>query len=132
MEKLYVELARTIQARENCLNSDHSTNPELTREWTRKHSERLGELVREHMPSGAGVDDGTSLNLGKSNGEKLVFETSFHHMNAQGVYDGWTEHTVVVTASLMFGINLRITGRNRNDIKDYLHQVFWESLMKEV
>ena len=128
MEQLYVELARTIRAYENCSNSDHENH----REWKLKHAARLGELVHEHMPSGSGVDNGTSLNLEKSSGEKLVFETSYHHMNDAGMYDGWTEHTVVVTASLMFGFNLRITGRNRNDIKEYLVSLFQESLLKEV
>jgi hypothetical protein len=53
-------------------------------------------------------------------------------MTEGGMYDGWTEHTVVVTPSLAFGINIRITGRNRNDIKDYLHDVFHEALTKGV
>ena len=124
MKKLYVILAQTVQAYFNC--GDHN------REWKLKHAERLGVLVKEHMPSGAGIDSGTSFNLDKSNVDRLVFETSYHHMHESGVYDGWTEHTVVVTASLGFGISIRISGRNRNDIKDYLHDVFHEALMKEI
>jgi len=124
-EKLYVELARTVRAYENCAAKENV-------EWRHKHAERLGTLVREHMPSGSGIDNGTSLNLDKSTGEKLVFETSFHHMDEHGGYNGWTDHTVTVTASLMFGVNIRISGRNRNDIKDLLHEEFQLSLMQEV
>jgi hypothetical protein len=126
MEKLYVELSRTVRAYENCCNSPGHE------EWKLKHAAYLKELVHEYMPSGSGLNNGTSLNLEKSDSERLVFETSFHHMNENGLYDGWTDHTVVVTASLMFGVNIRITGRNRNDIKEYLHTLFQEALMEEV
>lgn len=129
MKKLYVVLAQTLQAYHNCSKlgaTDHN------REWKLKHAERLGELVHEHMPSGSGIDSGTSFNLDKSTPDRLVFETSYHHMTEGGMYDGWTEHTVVVTASLCFGISIRITGRNRKDIKTYLHDVFHEALTKEV
>lgn len=126
MERLYVEIARTVRAYENCCNSPGHA------EWKLKHAARLQELVHEYMPSGSGLNNGTSLNFAKSDSERLVFETSFHHMNENGLYDGWTEHTVVVTASLMFGVNIRITGRNRNDIKEYLYALFQEALLKEV
>ena len=46
--------------------------------------------------------------------------THFHHMNDGGFYDGWTEHSVVVTPSLVYGFDTRITGRDRNDIKNYI------------
>jgi hypothetical protein len=31
---------------------------------------------------------------------------------------------VTVTGSLLSGINLKISGRDRNQIKDYLHDMF--------
>ena len=57
--------------------------------------------------------------------DKLVFYTSFHHMNDNGFYDGWTEHTVTVRPSLQFGFNMKISGQNRNEIKYHLHDVFY-------
>ena len=49
-------------------------------------------------------------------------------MSETGFYDGWTEHKVIVTPSFA-GIDLRITGRNRNDIKDHIHDCFSSILM---
>jgi len=75
MNKLYIILAQTVQAYHACIKSNN-------REWKLRHAERLGALVREHMPSGAGIDSGTSFNLDKSNAEKLVFETKSAYMMA--------------------------------------------------
>jgi hypothetical protein len=52
-------------------------------------------------------------------------------MNEQGSYDGWTEHTVIVTPSLAMGYRLRITGRDRNGIKEYMHDVFNAALNED-
>jgi len=83
--------------------------------------ERLGKLM-ETAPSGSGFDNGTTVELGR--GGTLVFYTAFHHMNDGGYYDGWTEHTVRVKPSLAWGFDLTISGRNLNDIKDYIAEVF--------
>ena len=119
---LYREIASLVQAIKNCQEQDNV-------EWEIKHTERLNDLAH-NLPHGSGFDNGTTLNHDKSGPGKLVFETSFHHMNDAG-YDGWTDHTVVVTPSFD-GIDLRITGRDRNDIKDYIHEVFHNALMTEV
>jgi len=84
------------------------------------------------MPSGSGIDSGTTLDFDKSSGSKLVFSTSYHHMTEDGMYDGWTEHVVTVKPSLMFGFDLAISGRDRNDIKEYLHEVYHDTLMTDV
>jgi hypothetical protein len=52
-------------------------------------------------------------------------------MNDGGFYDGWTEHTVVVTPSFR-GINLRISGRDRNQIKEYLYETYDYALTRLV
>jgi hypothetical protein len=84
------------------------------------------------MPSGSGVDIGTKLDLGESTSDKLVFSASFHHMDEHGGYDGWTDHKIIVTPSLQFGFNLKITGRDRNQIKDYLSDIFHTALTSHV
>jgi hypothetical protein len=114
--KLYVLIAQTVVAYNNCLKRGNT-------EWKIKHQEIAEELVREHMPSGSGIDKGTQIDWAQSNGEKLVFQTSFHHMN-QGIYSGWTDHTITVVPSLSFGITVKVGGPSRLDIKDYLHDVF--------
>ena len=44
-------------------------------------------------------------------------------MNEYGAYVGWTEHDVIVTPAFD-GFNLRVTGRDRNQIKEYIGDVF--------
>ena len=125
MRPLYRELASLVCARQNCAKSGNS-------EWHDRHTERIEELVRNHMPSGSGIDSGTHLDLDKSSEDRLVFRFGYHHMNDCGIYDGWTEHKAIVIPSLQFGFHLNITGRDRNDIKDYLHDVFSAALSEEV
>ena len=112
----YEVLASAIKARLNCIQAQND-------EWLERHTDTIKQLVDSFMPSGSGWDCGTKIDLDASHGEKLVFYGSFHHMNDVGYYDGWTEHTVVVTPSFS-GLNLRISGRNRNEIKDHLYEKF--------
>ena len=120
---LYSELASTVDALHTC-----ETKPEQYGEWIGRHTENIGKLVSEYMPSGSGFDCGTKMDLIESHTEKLVFTTSFHHMNDGGFYDGWTDHTITVRPSLVFDFTLTISGRDRNGIKEYLGQVFQECL----
>jgi len=124
MQPLYQELAQLVAARQRCLAD---ANP-----WAEKHEARIISLVSEYMPSGSGFDSGTTLDLAASTGNKLAFDTYYHHMNDVGFYDGWTEHTVIVKPDLQFGFALRITGRDRNDIKDYIAEAFEYALRTEV
>lgn len=83
----------------------------------------LQTYVKKHAPSGSGVDTGTILWVEKSNVAKLVFTCEFHHMNDGGYYDGWTQHKIIVTPTFD-GLDVRVSGRNRNDIRDYLGDLF--------
>ncbi len=123
--KLYQVLANKVQAMANCHKSGNE-------EWLAKHGEMAEALVREFLPSGSGFDNGTSIYLGNSTGEKLVFATSFHHMDEFGSYDGWSDHTVTVRPSMIHDIVLTISGRDRNDIKDYIHEAFHSALTAEL
>lgn len=122
---LYQLLASLVQARINCAKSGNV-------EWFDRHTERARELVKRHMPSGSGFDSGTTLDLDRSAPERLVFKADYHHMNDGGFYDGWTRHEVIVTPSLASGFSLRITGRDRNEFKDYAHEVFYSSLREVI
>jgi len=122
--KLYQHIASTVQARLSCQERGN-------KEWFARHTETIEKLVSEHMPSGSGINAGTTIFLGLSTPEKLMFRTSFQHME-EGSYDGWTEHTITVKPSLAFGIHITISGPNRNEIKDYLHEVFSHALQAEV
>lgn len=78
--------------------------------------------ISNHAPSGSGFDNGTKLCETSTPG-RLVFLTSFHHMNDYGTYIGWTTHSVVVTPCFT-GFNLRVTGRNKRGVKEYIADTF--------
>lgn len=119
------EIAHRIIARANCARTSNA-------EWFANHTEVLELIAKNELPSGSGIDSGCKIDLDRSSADKIVITTSYHHMNDGGYYDGWTDHEVIVTPSLAFGFDLRITGRNRNDIKEYLHEVFHAALSAEI
>lgn len=125
MDKLYKVLAGLVNARANCIARP---NPE----WKERHEERIYWLVKDHLPTGSGFDAGTAIDLDASTDDKLVFTTSFHHMDEHGSYSGWTEHTVTVRPSLHFGVRLTIGGRDRNEIKEYIHECFHLALIADI
>ena len=115
-KKVYQALASAICARLNCIASGN-------KEWESKHENTILAIVNDG-PSGSGIDCGTKIDLDKSTSEKLVLSCEYNHMNDAGYYDGWTEREVIITPSLQFGISIKLTGRNHNDIKYYLHEVY--------
>lgn len=119
--KLYQHLASRVQAMENCRMAGNS-------EWLDRHRAVIDRMVGSYMPRGSGFDAGTVLHIGKSSANKLVFSTAYHHMHESGMYDGWSEHIVIVTPDLASGFNLKVTGRDRNDIKDYIGEAFHYAL----
>lgn len=127
LDKLYRVMAATVAAYHNCKNSEdkHMT------EWRVKYRDRAIQLARLYMPSGAGFDDGTSIDVDASTGNKLVFYTSYHHHTDHG-YDGWTTHRVTVRPSLWNDFAIAIGGRDRDRIKDYMYETFDAALRAEV
>lgn len=85
------------------------------------------EQTCKNLPSGSGIDAGTKISMQESKPNKIVFAFSFHHMDEKGSYDGWTDHKAIFTPSFDFGgYKLRITGKDRNQIKNYLYELFGE------
>lgn len=118
---LVVELVSRIQAARACQKSGNS-------EWEKKHHDVVRQL-EEYLPSGSGFDSGSIVDLGSTTDTKLVIHTSYHHMGENGMCLAWTDHQVIVTPSFR-GIDIRITGKNRNDIKDYIAEVFYDALQR--
>lgn len=123
-KKVYQELATAVTARRNCIERNNG-------EWLGRWENHIAAIVEAHLPSGGGFDCGAKLDLDESTAEKLVLTTEFHHMNDGGMYDGWTGHRVIVTPSLQFGFSLRIAGRDRSQIKEYMHDVFQSALSED-
>lgn len=120
---LYQAIASISDAARRCVETGNS--------WQITHEMRRDYLVSNLLPSGSGFDNGTSFDDVRSNADRLIFNTSFHHMDENGTYDGWTQHTVTVKADLVHGIIIRVTGRNRNAVKEYIAETFGQLLRLE-
>ena len=120
-QEVYRALAGLVQAMANCEKAGNT-------EWYARHKACAESICCNLLPSGSGIDNGTTVDFDASKPERLVLTSGFRHMDEHGGYDGWSNHSVIVRPSLQHGIDVRITGRNRNDIKDYLGEVYQESL----
>jgi hypothetical protein len=89
-----------------------------------RNTEFIEHLTKNFLPSGGGIDTGCTVNLELSNENKLVINFSYHFMNDNGYYDGWIDYVLIIRPSLADGFTMRIVGKNRNDIKDYLYETF--------
>lgn len=133
MERTLAEaLASRVLARSNCIaqNASHA-NPHAL-DWTRKHKEEADTLARDMLPSGSGFDNGSRIDWQQSNADRLVFTTSYHHMSEAGFYDGWTDHVITVRASLALGLLVRVSGKDRNGIREYIADAFADALRATV
>lgn len=113
-------MIETKEAMERCKETGNE-------EWREKHGGRLQELT-DKLPYGSGIDCGTKIE--ELTSKKCVFTFGFHHMDESGYYDGWTQHKLTVTPTLTGNIH-KITGPNKNAIKAYLHDLYWEVLEGE-
>lgn len=119
---LILLIAERVQALAHCkAGRGHS-------DWIGKHEDAIDRLQRE-LPRGSGIDNGTKIDLDRSTFDKVVLTAGFHHMDQHGGYAGWTDHTITVQPSF-HGIYLKISGRDRNDIKDYLYQTYEYALTR--
>jgi hypothetical protein len=123
--KTYQKIAREFDRYFRNLTTDNT-------EWVADAESQIEELCKNHLPSGSGIDCGTKFDFDSSRPERLVFICEYHHMDEWGSYDGWTTHSVILTPSLSFGFSLRITGRDRNQIKEYLADTYYEAFNEEV
>ena len=124
--KVYQGIANKLQAIAYLENK----NSCLNKQFIDIHQDAIDEIMST-APSGSGFDSGTELNREETRCNRLVFNTSFHHMNECGMYSGWSEHSVIVTPDLTTDIDIRVTGRNRDEIKDYIAETFSQWLESE-
>jgi len=94
-----------------------------------KMEDKLSDIMKS-APSGSGFDSGTTFDRDKSSNKKLIFYTEYHHMSDVGFYDGWTDHTITVNPGF-YGLNIVVTGKDLNGIKDYIDNVFWDWLNED-
>ena len=126
VQPMYKLLSGLVSARAWCDKNGSS-------EGEQKHFASIEHLVSEYFPSGAGFDSGTAIDLDVSTGNKLVFNTSFHHMDDSGYYCEWTEHRVTIRPDLQSGFHVAsVSGRDRNEIKEYIAEVFATTLLLRI
>lgn len=121
--QLYQQIANALIASKNCEARGNF-------EWRDTWESRLDAIERDCLPSGSGFNNGSTIDRDSTN-KRIVIETAFHHMNENGYYDGWTHHRVIITPCLSHDFEMRITGRDRNGIKDYIAEQFAHVLRQE-
>lgn len=129
---LYQHMATALDAHKRCkadLALIHAGKMdqswlELREHWTQEWFDRLDNMM-EHLPHGSGLDTDWLLDANASNANKLVFNTSYHHMN-DGGYTHWSDVTITVKPSLIHGYELSIRGTDR-DTKDYLYEILGDA-----
>lgn len=112
--KLYQAIASTVGAYHRCVASGNT--------FAEKHLEAINTF-EDMLPHGSGIDNGTKIDLDRTNDDKITLTFGYHHMDDNGMYCGWTDYKAVITPSFN-GFHLQILGQNINFIKDYLHDTF--------
>ena len=120
MKTLIEQISRIVEARKNCEQSNNTI-------WFDKHSETLERIEEEFLPHGSGIDCGCKIDLERSNIKQVYINFSFHFMDEQGCYKGWGDFTLKIVPSFS-GIDMYLHGKNRDNIKDYLYDVFYTVL----
>lgn len=117
-------IAELVEARANCHSSGNL-------EWFERHTSALTEMIRDHLPSGAGIDAGCVLCLASCKRDRIVIDVPFHVMSENGFYVGWRTFKVVVRPAFQ-SIDIEVKGRDVNGLKDYLADLFHEALTRRI
>lgn len=122
-QPLYRQIASTLQAMRNCRDSGNT-------EWYDKHRERLEDMARDHLPSGAGIDGGCRLSLDEqgSSPNRVTILFDYHHMNDMGTYTHWSGYYLHIETSLVYELCLDLASQGDEPLDehlaDYLCEVF--------
>ena len=95
--------------------------------YTLASLEKIKSIIDNYFPHGSGIDSKCIYNKNLSNPEKIVVNFEFHFMNSNGFYTYWKDYKAIITANknMTDKFNLKIIGENYQNIKDYLHDVFY-------
>lgn len=124
--KLYHEIAKLCEWKKT-----------VTNEYLVHVDTRL-ENVEDILPSGSGFDNGCKIVEEKSSGEKLVINSSYHHLDKNGYYAGWSNFTVIVKPCLFREFKVKIIGHDvvrkyyNREFVEYVSQVFLYCLRKDI
>jgi hypothetical protein len=105
----------------NYINAIKSCNAQ----WNAIHNESI-DTLEGFLPSGSGIDAGCKIDRENSTRNRIIITFDFHHLHENGYYIGWTSHKAILIPSFIGGFDLRITGPDKNGIKDYLIDTFYD------
>jgi hypothetical protein len=103
-------------------------NPNADSHWYDNAIANLEYIEKELLPYGSGIDNGCQIDLTKSTPNKIVIRCDFHHMNENGYYTIWTTHECIITPDLGYEFDMKMTGRDKNGIKDYLCDAIYSTI----
>lgn len=121
--KLYQWIARMLES----LEKNESRGSDLI--ISNRCTDALNELEK-FLPSGSGFNSKCQI-VADSTSKRIVIKADFQHMCEHG-YTGWTDHMVIVTPSLVYGMQIRVTGKDKNEIKDYIAETMEIALNTEI
>lgn len=88
-------------------------------------------IEKNLLPHGSGIDCGCKIVREKCDDSRITIEFSYHHMNENGVYVGWSEYRVTARPGLEIDLSLTITGQDRNGLKEYFADLFLATLLTQ-
>ena len=120
----YLHIASALAAKANCERHDNGTWLEIWDEVIRQ--------ISDSAPKGSGFDCGSEILILKSDQSTLRFYTQYHHMDDNGFYCGWSSHHINVKPAFIGGFDMVVHGQDRNQIKDYIAEVFHHWLSEPI
>jgi uncharacterized protein YukJ len=101
--------------------------------YTEQAIENIDNIIDNYFPSGSGIDSSCKYDKESSTPEKIVITFGFHFMNDNGFYDGWIDYKLIVKAdkNMVYPYIIKIVGKDRQDVKSYLYDIFYTVLKTE-
>ena len=94
-------------------------------------------LISKHFPHGSGFDSKPEFSFDLSAYNKWIIFQSYHHMNDNGYYCGWSHFKIIVTPCFVGGFEIKIIAKHssrecskRFNNDDYFYEVYYECLNK--
>ena len=124
--ELYQELASLLKWRKT-----------VNEEYQKQLEDKL-DILTNYLPSGSGFDDGSVVDVNKSNNNKIIIHSAYHHLDNNGFYDGWSNFSIIIKPDLMFGFTLTLIGNTTIrkyfdcDFRNYVIDIFSDTLHKKI
>jgi len=124
---LYRALAEAMQSLRNC-EASKPTSP--SGGWATRWANVVRELVSS-LPHGSGFDSDPRISLQQSKPDRIVIDGSFHKMDSNGYYCGWSDFRVTVKPTFD-GIDVDARGAGSTDLNDYIAETYRHALCEHV